>query len=470
METRNTHRHGLSRRALLQSSVLSAGVLGLAACGTVTTAPAAQTEQAAEAEAPAKTEEAPKEMEPVTIQYYTALNDRQQELYPTMVVDEFQAAFPGIQVETILREGPFYDKLHALVAAGEPPDTSWFSYPEAYLRGVFTHVTDYVKRDNYDISVFPAGAMKTLAMWEGDVLGLPNQSGGSWPVMPYNKEILASEGISDPPLTWTDDSWNAETWLEALQKLAKWEGNNPTRFGINSIGAGVMVYWGPMWAGSWVSEDLRSVTCDSEEMIEGITYLTDLVAKYRVMDKPGQLNDVFGTANARDLFFDGKLAFFRTSGGQTFAVAEAVKDGKPYGFAPIPKFGIVGSGQAVDPNGIINGAKHPDEGWEFIKWQADTPNWAITRGNAPSRQDHFTAWGEAVYGGFAEEARVEVYADSLGYAVEIDPVFSLPNWRIPIWRDMVGPAMTKLYNGEGDVKETLEQLRVQIEGEMPEFE
>ena len=35
---------------------------------------------------------------------------------------------------------------------------------------------------------------------------------------------------------------------------------------------------------------------------------------------------------------------------------------------------------------------------------------------------------------------------------------------------MVGPAMTKLYNGEGDVKETLEQLRVQIEGEMPEFE
>ena len=230
-----------------------------------------------------------------------------------------------------------------------------------------------------------------------------------------------------------------------------------------------MVYWGPMWAGSWVSEDLRSVKCDSEEMIEGITYLTDLVAKYRVMDKPGQLNDVFGTANARDLFFDGKLAFFRTSGGQTFAVAEAVKDGKPYGFAPIPKFGIVGSGQAVDPNGIINGAKHPDEGWEFIKWQADTPNWAITRGNAPSRQDHFTAWGEAVYGGFAEEARVEVYADSLGYAVEIDPVFSLPNWRIPIWRDMVGPAMTKLYNGEGDVKETLEQLRVQIEGEMPEF-
>ena len=141
METRNTHRYGLSRRAILQSSVLSAGVLGLAACGTVTTAPATQTEQAAEAEAPAKTEEAPKEMEPVTIQYYTALNDRQQELYPTLVVDEFQAAFPGIQVETILREGPFYDKLHALVAAGEPPDTSWFSYPEAYLRGVFTHVT-----------------------------------------------------------------------------------------------------------------------------------------------------------------------------------------------------------------------------------------------------------------------------------------------------------------------------------------
>ena len=469
METRTTYPYGLSRRALLQSSVLSAGVFGLAACGTVTTAPAAQPEQAAE-EALAKAEEAPQEAEPVTIQYYTALNSRQQGIYPSLVVDAFQVDFPGIRVETVLREGPFYDKLHALVAAGEPPDTSWFSNPEAYLRGVFTHVTDYVKRDNYDISVFPAGAMKTLAMWEGDVLGLPNQSGGSWPVMPYNKEILASEGISNPPLTWSDDSWNAESWLEALQEVTKWKGDNSTRFGINGIGAGVMDYWGPMWAGSWVSEDLKSVTCDSEEMIAGIQYLTDLVAKYRVMDKPGQLNEVFGTANTQDLFFDGKLAFYRTSGGRTLNVVEAVKYGKPYGFAPIPKFGVVGAGQAVDPNGIINGAKHPDEGWEFIKWQADTLNWAVSSGNAPARKDLFGMWGMLMYGHLAAEARVGVYAESLDHAVTIDPVFSLPNWRIPIWRDMVGPAMTKLYNGEGDVKETLEQLKVQIEGEMPELE
>ena len=60
MTKRNSALSALTRRNML----LGFGALGaasvFAACGTVTQAPAAQPEQAAEEEAPAKTEEAPR--------------------------------------------------------------------------------------------------------------------------------------------------------------------------------------------------------------------------------------------------------------------------------------------------------------------------------------------------------------------------------------------------------------------------
>ncbi len=470
MDARNIPALGLRRRDLLQYSVVTAGAIGLAACGTVTTAPTAQPEQEAEAEAPAKTEEAPAPAERVTVSHYVALNARHLELYPTLIEEPFENDHPNIDLETILREGPYYDKFNTLVAAGEPPDVLWLSQTEVFNQGHTIDVGPLIKRDNFDLSIYPQQLFRDGVMYEENVLGLPNQSGGNWPVMPYNKEILANAGVSDPPVEWGDPSWNAETFLEALVKTTQREGENPVHFGIGNIGRGVIAAnWGPFWGARWVAEDFKTVVCDSPEMIDAIRYLTDLSSKHRVMPVPGELNDTFGTGSTRNNFLNGKLAFLQTSGGGTFAIARGVQEGKPFAYAPLPTFMHTASAQALDSNGLIGASKVQDEGWELIKWHATHPNWAIGRGNAPARLDHFEVWARELYGGdVAEKIRVEAYANSLANASRYDGLRVLPNWRNPIFDKIITPALDALYRGQGDVVETMNALRQQIQAEIPE--
>ena len=113
--------------------------------------------------------------------------------------------------------------------------------------------------------------------------------------------------------------------------------------------------------------------------------------------------------------------------------------------------------------------KVQDEGWELIKWHANHPNWAIGRGNAPARLDHFEAWARELYGGdVAEKIRVEAYANSLANAGRYDGLRVLPNWRNPIYDQIITPALEALYLGQGEVVETMSALKQQIQAEIPE--
>ena len=248
MTKRNSALSALTRRNMLMGFGALGAASVFAACGTVTQAPAAQPEQAAEEEAPAKTEEAPAPAERVTVTHYVALNARHLELYPTLIEEPFENDYPNIDLETILRDGPYYDKFNTLVAAGEPPDVLWLSQTEVFTQGHTIDVGPFIKRDNFDLSVYPEQLFRDGVMYEENTLGLPNQSGGNWPVLPYNKEILANAGVSDPPVEWGDPSWNAESFLEALVKTTQREGENPVTFGVGNIGRGVIAAnWGPFW-------------------------------------------------------------------------------------------------------------------------------------------------------------------------------------------------------------------------------
>jgi ABC-type glycerol-3-phosphate transport system substrate-binding protein len=407
--------------------------------------------------------------QPVTIEYYTGINARQQTNFQPLVVDAFQKVYPKVSISVIPSEGDFFTKLRTLVVGGTPPDVTWEAYVEAFLGNLIQDVTPYVKRDKINMGVYSQAALEGTCIWKGKILGLPNQSGGNWPVMPYNRDLFRQAGVPEPPAAWGDAKWNAQAWLDALQRTTRTgPDGRPLSFGLNQVGAGIVaVNWSGFWKTSWLSDDFKTITSDSPSLIEAVQYLVDLTTRYKVVASANQLRDAFGDNNAANNFLNGKLAMLATAGGGTAASAQAVQErGLPLAFAPLPTFKIAAAGHAFDDNGLPTGARHPEEAWAFCKWSAETPNWAISRGATPARADLFDAWAKELYAGIGPQMRIDVYKESLKYAGKLDPLFKLPTYR-QIQAEIMTPAFNKLLAGEGNVATTLREIKPQLQALVP---
>lgn len=440
-----------TRRGVIRAGLLVSGG-ALAACG--------QLGAGAAPPAPVRA--------PVTLEYLTTLNQPQEANHRSLLVDAFQQAHPSLRLEIVIGDST-YAKLKTLVAGGTPPDVTWWAYPEAYLSQLLKEVTPFVRRDRYNVGVFPKAPYEDLCTWRGRILGLPSQSGGNWPVLLYNRDLFRQAGAPEPPARWDDAIWNGLRWLDALQKTTRrGAGGEPASFGINQVPNGaVAIHWPAMWRTGWLSEDFATITCDAPAMLEAMTYLVDLVTRHKAMATPAMLREAFGDTNAESAFKSGRVAMYATFGGGTLPVAQAVRDqGLPLAYAPQPAFATVAAGQMVDPNGLPVGASHPEEGWTLIKWLADTPNWATSRGTTPARVDHFDTWAKELYGAVGTQMRLEVYRDSLRYAGRIDPMFRLPSFR-QMYSEVVVPALGKLYAGEASVTTTLREIKTPLQALVP---
>ena len=416
----------------------------------------------------ASTSQPARSREPVTLEYLTMLNARQNENHQALIVDAFAQANSPHRV-TIVAGDSTYAKLKTLLAGGTPPDVTWWAYPEAYLTKLIQEVTPYVRRDRYNLGVFSKVLFDDLATWRGRILGLPSQSGGNWPVLPYNKQLFAQAGLAEPPARWDDPRWNAQGWLDALQKTTRRGPDGAiASFGMSQIPPGaISLHWAKMWRAAWLSDDFKTITCDSAQMIEAMEYLVGLGGRHQVMAIPARLQEAFGSNNAEQAFLNGRLAMYPIHGGGTFAIAQAVKaQNLPLAYAPVPTMKTVYSGQQYDPNGIPVSAKHPEESWTLIKWLADTPNWAISRATVPARTDHFDAWAKEVYPGIAAQVRLDVFKDTLRTAGKIDPLFLLPTFR-DMHSTHIVPAINRFYSGATDVAATLQALKPVLQAMLP---
>ena len=149
-----------------------------------------------------------------------------------------------------------------------------------------------------------------------------------------------------------------------------------------------------------------------------------------------------------------------------FPVAQFDQAGASIAFGAHPTFPkSSGSYQDMDPNGLAVGTKHPDESWTFIRYQAETPNWAISRGNLPARQDQVAAWQAALYGDVAAKARVNVYGASLANSAQLDPIGHLSNWR-DLYTQLISPQFDKVWAGQTTVTDVLHSLKPQLQSQV----
>ena len=437
-----------SRRAVLLGTAAAA----VSACNAPPSSPAGQ----------------PTAGPPVTIEYFAGLNERQLGNYQSLLVDAFEKTQPSIKL-TVNPSGGI-DKLLTLLAAGTPPDVSSNGRPREYLTKQIQDITALVRRDKYNTAAFPKESFDSTSTWRDKIISLPNEYGGTWPVMAYNRDLFRQAGVPEPPAKWGDPAWNADTFLQALQKLTRADADGKqATFGMNAPNMRMtVVFWPWLWKTAWITDDHKIITSDSPQMIEAYEWLTSLTARRRVVATESMLREAFGDPNGEKAMINGQVAMFSSGGSnRVIIVGQAVRDQKlPISYAPLPTFKNFRAAQHLNANGIVVGAKHPEQAFAFLKWSADTPNWGISRGNPPPKTEFFDTWVKEVYGGVDAQIRIEVYRESLQYSSRRDPIENLPTYE-QMLAEVFMPAFTKLYAGHADVGATLREMKAPLQALVP---
>ena len=137
-------------------------------------------------------------------------------------MDGFRTQYPALTVEQVTTSAAgntYFDKLQALIAGGSAPDMfiiqdSWL--PFFLTRTLALNLDPLVKRDKYDLSDFPKGAIEAYR-YQGGLYGLPDNitSHGFF----VNHELFKQAGVEPPPVQADARGWTFDALLQRLQQL-----------------------------------------------------------------------------------------------------------------------------------------------------------------------------------------------------------------------------------------------------------
>jgi multiple sugar transport system substrate-binding protein len=306
---------------------------------------------------------------PVTVVAYLGMSDQQVNLWDNDIAAPYRQQRPNVTLEAIPQPGggtiAVVEKLVSLIAGGTAPDiwegprhAEW-QVPKDLLEDV---VDGFVRRDKYDTKVFNQKEFESRAMYQGRIWQIPWKYGGNTLVLLLNRDIFDGAGV---PLPATDLSkaWTWEQWVEVLVKLTKTGPDGQIeQFGLASYGW-YLGSWPLPWQTDWLSQDLKTVTCDVPEMIECYTRWHELFFRYHVLPQRGEAARLFGNVN---LFQSGKAAmvFAATGSWSTYTQEPQIN----MAAAPTAKVKITTPDVNVHSFGIVRGSKQPADAWEAIKY------------------------------------------------------------------------------------------------------
>jgi len=382
-----------------------------------------------------------------SILYFAEFSGDQMKAIDTLI-GPYQQAHTGTKVQVI----PVYDsavsemqKLTTLVVSGTPPDLiKWTGWASAMAQNGFTTPLDaYVARDKFDLSQYPQKLLQADGYYQGKLHALPFAYGGNGVAMVYNRTLFQNVGLPEPPAKWGDDSWTWDTMVAAAQKLNKLSGNTFSQVGL--LQPGYYMDLPQLWQTSWISSDLKTITCDSQPMIDCYTHYGDLSAKYHVSP--------MSTDKTPDKGFLGGGVGMATIGGWEFtSFAKATT--LDFGFAPFPKVNV--SGAQIDPTILQLGTgKNVEGAWSLMQYLISGSRQALFENRVPLTPDAVTKWAGDLFSG--RTVRASVLVDAIPAALPDDLILASKNWTT--MSKAVDPAMTKLQDGKVTAETALTGLK-----------
>ncbi len=361
---------GLSRRRLLQGMGGTLGMVGLAACGTVATAPAAEEEAMAPKEEEAK-QEAPAPAEPTEVEFLIGpFAGRSVDAMDAWLAN-FHEKNPSIQIKLIIAEAGtnYQQQIATFVAAGANADVlhmsgGHFTYA---AEGVLVNLDDHIKADtNFDIAAYYPRVTEFYRVPEGGQWALPwnHATEGVY----YNKTLLAEAGLDEPGEDWTWD--DLREMARVLTKDAN-NDNEPESWGVEFRLVRIDHVLRSFGGGFLADDNTRSVITEPGS-IAALQYLADLMLKDRTHPYPA-----LGWNNG---FAQGKIAISFLP--EWAAVRLAGVEGLDFDVGLMPqgpegRFTFFGSGGAS----MFSTSDAQDASWEVLKWftNFDGGEWGMAR-------------------------------------------------------------------------------------------
>jgi multiple sugar transport system substrate-binding protein len=297
------------------------------------------------------------------VRYMAWGNPEQLDVERQMIAD-FNAKNPDVFVKLfVVPNNAYGQKMVMMLASKTAPDVmriDMYNFPKLATRDYFLDLTELAKKDPTfkESDFFPTAISE--ARLTGKLQGMNVLGGGH--TMYYNKSLFKQAGLADPFELSKKGEWTYDRFLEAAQKITKFEDGRPVRYGylVPSWPGPVPFVWG--FGGDFLTADKKKSLIDSPETIKAYQFLSDLIWKYKVSPTPAQ------GANGAFTFESGKVGMISEFMGMTPRFRKVIKNFE-WDVCPIPT-GPVNGNTFVKGNLLViaNHTKQPDAAWRFVRY------------------------------------------------------------------------------------------------------
>jgi len=274
------------------------------------------------------------------------------------MVDEYEAANPGVEVEIIsLPWGQAFEKFATMVAGGDSPDV--VEMPDRWL-ALYAGADKLLDLEDR-IAQWDHG--KTLTQ---KTLDMGRYAGGKAYTIPYgfylramfyNRKLLQQAGVDGPPKT-------MQEFMDASQKVSELDGKYGycLRGGPGGLNGWIMFAATMNGSNEFFTEDGKS-RLNEPGSVAGIQFLIDMYQKgYAPKDAVSWgFNEIVAG------FYSGTCAFLDQDPDALIAIAERM-DAEDFAVAPMP---VGPSGKAFPTIGyagwsIFKDTEHADAAWDLV--------------------------------------------------------------------------------------------------------
>ncbi len=276
------------------------------------------------------------------------------------IIQAFEWMRPDVKVEFVGYSGSFssQQKLLAQMVSKTAPDilSSWGHWPWGWAKkNQLLDLNPYVKKylsDEQISQFYPV--LWNWFIYEGERIAISKSTSPF--VLYYNVDAFDEIGLSYP-----DKSWTWDDLLSASQKLTKKENGRVVRFGFQAqLDVSDLCQWVWQNGGRLHPEGDRSVcTLDEPAAIEAMQFLHDLMWKYNVAPKPGQILTSITDQAMEANFMAGKVAMQPNASWVMSTYPGQVKF--EFNVAHLPKGPVKRATTLLtDSFAVYKGTKYPD--------------------------------------------------------------------------------------------------------------
>lgn len=308
--------------------------------------------------------------EPVTIKV-AGWSMEANKNYAPKLVEEFEKKNSNIKVELIdIPSDDYTNKLSIMLNGASELDAFWIkdadTTPVLAERGQLMDFTEYVKRDNVDLSVYN-GATDSFTI-DGKLLGMPSQS--AYYVLFYNKDIFDAAGVPYPTndMTWTQ-------FEELAGKLTSGEGANKKY--------GSYIHTWQACVQNWAVQDGKN-----DILATDYTFMKPYYEMALRLQDSGFSMDystlTTGSIHYSGPFQQGQIAMMPMGNWYCGVLITALNSGETdvnWGVATLPHPEGIEAGYtvgAVTPMAVNENSKKKEAAWEFAKYVSSKEAAVIT--------------------------------------------------------------------------------------------